>query len=442
MKKTELISMLHEVDQRYRQYHHQMQVVVSSFEQAVGCCNVERNLEVSSDDESALLSQQSQLGGVQSVNGQSASNHNWSADLRIPIFDTEGIHANNNREGSDRNEDLEPAPVLSNSEPAPVLSSSDGNGSGDMDSQAHGQTNGANSVFPSESQGLEPTVEEMSHNVDLPSEPVEEPEEALGGESVHEAVTDESVHESTFEGHDEQLVDNERLGVFTVEEVHKGQSRENVERNLEVSSDDESALLSQQSQLVFQHANKSLSQEDYHGGKIEGSSRLKLVDHHLRQQQALQQLGMIQQNAWRPQRGLPERLVSVLRAWPFEHFLHPYPKEKIMLAKQTGLTRSQVSNWFINARVRLWKPIVEEMYLEEIKEHEQNDSDDKTSKSHNNEDSTSKSTALDRSCANNMAKSSKQDNIPNQNGSSMSISMASTSPLAANIGNQLGFSLV
>ncbi|PWZ40339.1 BEL1-like homeodomain protein 7 [Zea mays] len=46
-----------------------------------------------------------------------------------------------------------------------------------------------------------------------------------------------------------------------------------------------------------------------------------------------------------------------------------YPKDsdKIMLAKQTGLTRSQVSNWFISARVRLWKPMVEEMYLEETK---------------------------------------------------------------------------
>ncbi|MGV7388902.1 hypothetical protein PJJ88_29975, partial [Mycobacterium kansasii] len=60
-------------------------------------------------------------------------------------------------------------------------------------------------------------------------------------------------------------------------------------------------------------------------GKVEGS-RLKFVDHQLRQQRALQQLGMMQQNAWRPQRGLPERAVSVLRAWLFEHFLHPYPK--------------------------------------------------------------------------------------------------------------------
>ncbi|CAO2818044.1 unnamed protein product [Amaranthus hypochondriacus] len=69
---------------------------------------------------------------------------------------------------------------------------------------------------------------------------------------------------------------------------------------------------------------------------------------------------------WRPQRGLPERSVSVLRAWMFDNFLHPYPKdaEKHLLAIKSGLTRSQVSNWFINARVRLWKPLVEEMCSE------------------------------------------------------------------------------
>lgn len=69
-------------------------------------------------------------------------------------------------------------------------------------------------------------------------------------------------------------------------------------------------------------ASKTLGEEDSFGGKIEGS-RLKFVDNQIRQQRALQQLGMIQHNAWRPQRGLPERAVSVLRAWLFEHFLHP-----------------------------------------------------------------------------------------------------------------------
>ncbi|XP_050233372.1 BEL1-like homeodomain protein 7 [Mercurialis annua] len=108
-------------------------------------------------------------------------------------------------------------------------------------------------------------------------------------------------------------------------------------------------------------------QETSENGKGVGITRLRYVDQQLRQQRALQQLGMMQQHAWRPQRGLPESSVSILRAWLFEHFLHPYPKDsdKIMLARQTGLTRSQVSNWFINARVRLWKPMVEEMYKEE-----------------------------------------------------------------------------
>ncbi|XP_062177256.1 BEL1-like homeodomain protein 6 [Alnus glutinosa] len=113
---------------------------------------------------------------------------------------------------------------------------------------------------------------------------------------------------------------------------------------------------------------KSLGEQDTSGiGKGVGITRLRYVDQQLRQQRALQQLGMMQQHAWRPQRGLPESSVSILRAWLFEHFLHPYPKDsdKIMLARQTGLTRSQVSNWFINARVRLWKPMVEEMYKEE-----------------------------------------------------------------------------
>ncbi|CAD5170100.1 unnamed protein product [Musa acuminata subsp. malaccensis] len=78
-----------------------------------------------------------------------------------------------------------------------------------------------------------------------------------------------------------------------------------------------------------------------------------------------------QPHVWRPQRGLPERAVSVLRAWLFEHFLHPYPTDvdKQNLAKQTGLTRNQqVSNWFINARVRLWKPMVEEVHSLELRQ--------------------------------------------------------------------------
>ncbi|XP_072998808.1 BEL1-like homeodomain protein 6 [Typha latifolia] len=117
---------------------------------------------------------------------------------------------------------------------------------------------------------------------------------------------------------------------------------------------------------------KILGEQDTSTSKGSGISRLRYIDQQLRQQRAMQQFGMMQQHAWRPQRGLPESSVSILRAWLFEHFLHPYPKdsEKLMLARQTGLTRSQVSNWFINARVRLWKPMIEDMYKEELGDNE------------------------------------------------------------------------
>ncbi|KAG8376958.1 hypothetical protein BUALT_Bualt09G0118200 [Buddleja alternifolia] len=86
--------------------------------------------------------------------------------------------------------------------------------------------------------------------------------------------------------------------------------------------------------------------------------------------------GFVDQPVWRPQRGLPERAVTVLRAWLFEHFLHPYPTDtdKLMLAKQTGLSRNQVSNWFINARVRLWKPMVEEIHMLETRQGQKSNS--------------------------------------------------------------------
>ncbi|KAH7548162.1 hypothetical protein JRO89_XS14G0076100 [Xanthoceras sorbifolium] len=89
----------------------------------------------------------------------------------------------------------------------------------------------------------------------------------------------------------------------------------------------------------------------------------------------------LQYPVWRSQRGLPDHAVSLLKTWLFQNFLHPktvqnidvselvfahisYPtdSEKQMLARQTGLSRTQVSNWFINARVRLWKPMVEEIH--------------------------------------------------------------------------------
>ncbi|KZV20164.1 hypothetical protein F511_01021 [Dorcoceras hygrometricum] len=98
--------------------------------------------------------------------------------------------------------------------------------------------------------------------------------------------------------------------------------------------------------------------------------QLSLLDqesrHNRNALQLQQQLGIT--HSWRLVRGLPENSLMILRAWLFEHFLHPYPNdsEKLVLASQTGLSKNQVSNWFINARVRLWKPMIEQMYKEEF----------------------------------------------------------------------------
>lgn len=89
--------------------------------------------------------------------------------------------------------------------------------------------------------------------------------------------------------------------------------------------------------------------------------------------------------------------------------------------------------------------MVEEMYKEEIKEQEQNGSEDKTSKSEQNEDSGSKSVLQEKSLGTeNQTKTFRSlDNSPNQNApSGISMSTASTSPVGRNVRNQPGFSLI
>ena len=96
----------------------------------------------------------------------------------------------------------------------------------------------------------------------------------------------------------------------------------------------------------LKHSCELLGEKDGAGtsGLTKGETpRLKLLEQGLRQQRAFNQMGMMEQEAWRPQRGLPERSVNILRAWLFEHFLHPYPSDvdKHLLARETGLSRNQ-----------------------------------------------------------------------------------------------------
>ncbi|XP_054809172.1 BEL1-like homeodomain protein 4 [Prosopis cineraria] len=154
----------------------------------------------------------------------------------------------------------------------------------------------------------------------------------------------------------------------------------------------------------LRHSCELLGEKDGAGssGLTKGETpRLKLLEQSLRQQRAFHQIGMMEQEAWRPQRGLPERSVNILRAWLFEHFLHPYPSDadKHLLARQTGLSRNQVSNWFINARVRLWKPMIEEMYQQELKEVEGEERGEKNQSNSNSNVAQTPTTAATTSTA-------------------------------------------
>ena len=81
----------------------------------------------------------------------------------------------------------------------------------------------------------------------------------------------------------------------------------------------------------LQHISKVLGEEFIKSpcssrGETTMTPKLKYVDQSLRKQKAGENsLGFVDQNqpVWRPQRGLPERAVAVLRAWLFDHFLHP-----------------------------------------------------------------------------------------------------------------------
>lgn len=61
---------------------------------------------------------------------------------------------------------------------------------------------------------------------------------------------------------------------------------------------------------------------------------------------------------------LPKESTALLKKWLLEHMLMPYPinEEKHLLCCKTGLDISQINNWFINARVRIWKPIVSRVF--------------------------------------------------------------------------------
>lgn len=60
--------------------------------------------------------------------------------------------------------------------------------------------------------------------------------------------------------------------------------------------------------------------------------------------------------------GISKSVSKVLKRWLYEHIDNPYPShvEKQKLSDKTGLATKQIQNWFINARKRIWQPIIDE----------------------------------------------------------------------------------
>lgn len=58
---------------------------------------------------------------------------------------------------------------------------------------------------------------------------------------------------------------------------------------------------------------------------------------------------------------LPDAAVKTLMLWVQNHFANPYPTraEKLALMESTGLEMKQINQWFINTRVRIWRPAIQ-----------------------------------------------------------------------------------
>ena len=60
---------------------------------------------------------------------------------------------------------------------------------------------------------------------------------------------------------------------------------------------------------------------------------------------------------------LPSHVAEYLKNWLMKHIEHPYPSEseKARMVSDTGIEIKRLNNWFVNNRIRFWKPRFEAM---------------------------------------------------------------------------------
>lgn len=77
---------------------------------------------------------------------------------------------------------------------------------------------------------------------------------------------------------------------------------------------------------------------------------------------------------------LQPHVVDYLKKWLMceEHINHPYPteEEKKVMVEDTGIDMKRLNNWFVNNRIRYWKPRFEALQAKQQKERKQNNKDE------------------------------------------------------------------
>ncbi|KAK4401215.1 Homeobox protein A [Sesamum angolense] len=110
-----------------------------------------------------------------------------------------------------------------------------------------------------------------------------------------------------------------------------------------------------------------------HISKGEATEETSLETCFIHKQWALQQLCKRDHQFWRPQRGLPERSVSVLRAWMFQNFLHPDERFKFQVPErcrealacfEERTDKESGVELVYKRSCSSMKPMIEEMYAE------------------------------------------------------------------------------
>mmetsp|Transcript_5301 Transcript_5301/g.15545 ORF Transcript_5301/g.15545 Transcript_5301/m.15545 type:complete len:389 (+) Transcript_5301:1866-3032(+) len=77
---------------------------------------------------------------------------------------------------------------------------------------------------------------------------------------------------------------------------------------------------------------------------------------------------------------LPTHVVDYLKAWILSpaHIHHPYPteEEKAKIQEDTGIELKKLNNWFVNNRIRFWKPRFEAMQRKQKQQGQAQDPQD------------------------------------------------------------------